>query len=604
MVSHNIYGQGGQEEGLAELFHLGQKRSVKLKLTQACSELKDLVKVVRDEANDSDERGNLRQDKCRLDQARQWVKSLANSEINASCSEGVSQPSQDFDRAEDARECEWAASNSFQNYSNNHFTYSQFLKCAAGFQAGLQERDFSGDWSLLGTPHKRDALLDLADRAETALNSLGPDSSESEGGAGNDSDGDGGQGSGGHGGSQSGNGHGGSGRSGEGGGDGGGSSSSGSRRRGPDDNGDGNRGDANPQSKRVRREEDGGHRGTGSSPAGGAGDNSEDSRGGGAASSFSGGQPELSLEQSVWRADEDPEAIPAEARQDELERRMAARRALIEFKNAQAAYAKQQSLSAGGGAGVAAEELVRPTVERQRIWMDGEWKKRVPVHRQEIKGWGTFYLKGQAAVEAKRRQPSTTILDPTDRGDKYVEQGSVYLQRSDFDGEGLFLLSGVRGLPKGSIVGPYAGTFFNTTAQSRHKTGSKEGTHWVTLRIRRAVMPTTVAGIDGAVRPKLVNGRRYNLEYYLRNGLSSLANSRPQTECNCKFVVEYPNYESVGKLYIDDEFCPVHVPMNQRVTCIPPAPHPTRATPHSTATVFADFGRQPLQSSAHCPMNI
>jgi hypothetical protein len=275
-----------------------------------------------------------------------------------------------------------------------------------------------------------------------------------------------------------------------------------------------------------------------------------------------------------------PEAIPAEARQDELERRMAARRALIEFKNAQAAYGKQQSLSAGGGAGVAAEELVRPTVERQRIWMDGEWKKRVPVHRQEIKGWGTFYLKGQAAVEAKRRQPSTTILDPTDRGDKYVKEGSVYLQRSDFDGEGLFLLSGVRGLPKGSIVGPYAGTFFNSTAQSRHKTGSKEGTHWVTLRIRWAVMPTTVAGIDGAVRPKLVNGRRYNLEYYLRNGLSSLANSRPQTECNCKLVVEYPNYESVGKLYIDDEFCPVHVPMNQRVTCIPPAPTPHG--PHPT----------------------
>ena len=116
--------------------------------------------------------------------------------------------------------------------------------------------------------------------------------------------------------------------------------------------------------------------------------------------------------------------------------------------------------------------------------------------------WGTAYLKGGAAQEAASRPPSTTILNPAHRGYKYVEQGSVQRRRSS--GESLCIFSGNRLMPKGSIVGPYVGDFFDADTQSRHKTGSEVGTRRPTLRTSRACMPLTVAGIDGPVRHKNV----------------------------------------------------------------------------------------------------
>ena len=239
-------------------------------------------------------------------------------------------------------------------------------------------------------------------------------------------------------------------------------------------------------------------------------------------------------------------------------------------------------------------EPVEPRVEQPRIWKDGTWHKRLAVPRREIKGWGTAYLKGGAAQEAASRLPSTTILNPADRGDKYVEQGSVQLRRSR--GESLCIFSGDRPLPKGSIVGPYVGDFFDADTQSRHKTGSKVGTHRLTLRTSRACMPLTVAGIDGPVRRTLVNGRRYDLNYYLTNGVASLANSRRHAECNCKLLVEYSNYGSLGQLYIDDEYCPDHVPMNQRVT--PPPTHATQPSRSCARLQDAVGGPQHAASSS------
>ena len=587
--------------------------------------LRKLVDITREQANG--EQGN--QAECKLEGARQWVKSLA--EILDSDPAGGSQASESLHRAEEASEREWAAQNSFQNYTRNlpcQFTLSQYLECAAGFQAGLQARRFSGNWAQLGKPHTTADLLDLADRAEAALDAFDLDSfvrgsaeiGGDDGGGGGDSDG-GGCASGGGPGSKRGSGD--PGGSGEGGGstgravddsdantDGGTAPLKRSRRGGAGGFGEhSSSGEAGGESGELEGGSGGGaatesvgaqgnssgrvgnscHSGSSSVQGGGGsrlcdwggrglrgGSDTVRSRCSAAASASEGGidslpnQAELSEEgtetasagDSVWYADEDPEAMPADARQEELGRRIAARQALAAFKRAQAEYAAQQE--AGGGGGAAAAEPVRPLVEQPRIWKDGEWLKRVAVPRQEIKGWGTAYLTGEAAQRAAGRPPSTRITGSTDRGDKYVEEGSLYIRRSD--GEGLCVFSGERGLPAGTIAGQYVGSFFDADAQSRHKTGSQQGRHWLTLRTSRASMPLTVTGIDGAVQSTLVDGRRHDLDYYLNNGVASLANSRRHAECNCKLLVEYPNYESIGQLFIDDEYCPDHVPMNQRVT--------------------------------------
>ena len=195
MWSHNIYGQAVQE-GLGALINLGQGRCVGFTLPQACGVLRKLVDITREQANG--EQGN--QAECKLEGARQWVKSLA--EILDSDPAGGSQASESLHRAEEASEREWAAQNSFQNYTRNlpcQFTLSQYLECAAGFQAGLQARRFSGNWAQLGKPHTTADLLDLADRAEAALDAFDLDSfvrgsaeiGGDDGGGGGDSDGGG-----------------------------------------------------------------------------------------------------------------------------------------------------------------------------------------------------------------------------------------------------------------------------------------------------------------------------------------------------------------------------------------------------------------------------
>jgi hypothetical protein len=640
------------------LFHLGQDRCVQLNLEQACRELRVLVLDIQDKANaeaaklargkqpDRDSEPE-EENECKLEKSRRWVKSLG--EIIESDPAGGSQASRSLHKAEEDAEREWAGQNSFRKHTRDlpsEFTLSQYLTCATRFQAGLQQKGFSGDWTELGMPHKYADLLVLANRAEAALDAVddldsddsSSESDSSESGGSGGEDGGGGRGSGRKRGRQNSNGSGDPGSSGRGGGGGGGGGSSSSNGRSAEGDSNANADGDSGQHKKSRREGAGGFREHSSAGgAGGQGDSYEGAscgssriqEGGGsllhdgrnsrgrkemrsrlrrsAAASASGGglggmpnQAELSEEgletrresasEGVWYADEDPEAIPAEARQEELGRRMATRQALADFKRAQAAYALEQA--AGGAREAAAVEPVEPRVEQPRIWKDGTWHKRLAVPRREIKGWGTAYLKGGAAQEAASRLPSTTILNPADRGDKYVEQGSVQLRRSR--GESLCIFSGDRPLPKGSIVGPYVGDFFDADTQSRHKTGSKVGTHRLTLRTSRACMPLTVAGIDGPVRHTLVNGRRYDLNYYLTNGVASLANSRSDADSNCKVLVEYSNYESVGQLYIDDEYCPDHVPMNQRVTPPPPPTPPRPAAPvHACKMQWVALSMQP-----------
>jgi hypothetical protein len=98
-------------------------------------------------------------------------------------------------------------------------------------------------------------------------------------------------------------------------------------------------------------------------------------------------------------------------------------------------------------------------------------------------------------------------------------------------------------------------------ARGRHKTRSKDCTHHLTLCPGWASLPPTESGIEGGVHHEPVQGRLQDISYFLRNRVASLANSRSRSDANCKLVLEYKNYENAGgKLYLDDEYCPEHVP--------------------------------------------
>ena len=267
----------------------------------------------------------------------------------------------------------------------------------------------------------------------------------------------------------------------------------------------------------------------------------------------------------MWYADENPSAIPKAQLDEEKNRRVAARLELRAYEKAVEEHKRQLAANSC----CKEPPPVKPKVTKPRIWHQGSWVDRIPVGSREIKGWGTANLRGESAKLAAARQPTSCILDSRDRGDKFVEGGRMNLRRAG--GEGLAIFNGDTELPQGFIVGPYAGGFMDAAAQSRHKTGPKDCTHYLTLCPGRTSLPPSISGIDGAVRHTTGKGRRYDIEYYLRNGVASLANSRPRSEANCKLIVEYTNYENAGgELYLDDEYCPRDVPLKQRV-CSPPS---------------------------------
>lgn len=613
--AYNLHASGGSKnDGLAALVELSQTRRAQMAFPQICDVVRDLVRITRNEAEQGNGEG------CKLEQAREWVKSLVD--ILHPDSGGGSQADVDLYRAEEVKEREWAAANSFQAHispSPCKLSFSQFLECSARIQNGLEERGFGGGWEQLAQPLGKEALMGLANRAEAALDAVQPGSrneldrelredrgdDDNNGGPGgdgggsrnhgrsNDNDGSPGGGLGGRSSSNS-------------------NSSQSQQHDSADSGGGGSGGGSNAiqsnggsittqkrssgqPSEHISKKQcrkagfgthlriagnespvagcvgnlnsrgDGGLRCAGSIagsvsrsdlPVGSLRPNIEESE----LSESDDGHASIGASNSLWCADEDPDAIPHEALQEELHRRMAAMQEHKKFKRAQKAYAKLQS------EGKEAVEPEQPILEQPRIWHDGQWHKRIPVPRLDIRGWGTANLKNEAAVLAAGRPLSTTILDSTDRGDKYIEAGSLYIRRTF--GENLAVFSGASELPRGTIVGPYVGPFFAADAQSRHKTGQQLCTHRLMLRPGRASMPLHISGIDGLVHKQstLVNDQRYDLGYYLRNGVASLVNSR--RKYNCKLLVEYSNYEGVGELFVDDEYCPVHVPMKQRVSLL------------------------------------
>jgi hypothetical protein len=559
-----LHGRGDvQEQGLAELIFLGISRCALLGPWEACGALGQLIAEVRAEA----EAVQVGQEQCKLEVARQWVQWLTTASVSRVQSQpasqagggddpsvtatlqspGASQPSAPVQlgqqtlpspgasqrsspvqlgqqdqlsqpssaaaglyRQEETAEREWAMQNSFQSICCGMapglppFKFAQFMRhCATKSQDALQAMRFVGGFSNIGLLHSKEDLLKLADRAETALASCDPGSYQRDGG-GDAEHGDGGS----------------------------------------SDSSDTDSGEHLPKKRRTNRGRDA-------------------HRGGDGNAGFTGRPQAHAVRSSIWWPDEDGVALEQlrdEETLAERARRTAARDALVEYHKALERYEELQRED-GQAVVDAAERPQRPKLTRPRVFINGKWEKRAYVPEMNIRGWRTAHLKGQQAQAARAKQRSTTVEG---RGDKYVEAGSFYIRRSHEDGEGLCLYTG-QALPKGTVVGQYVGRLIRAQVLQRHCQGDHVGSHYVSLR-NKASMPEMQNAIDGAIRIEPVDGNHYDLEYFLKNGPSSLANCDIPSLCNCKLMVEYRRYDQgLRQLHIDDEYCPDDIPALQRV---------------------------------------
>ena len=263
----------------------------------------------------------------------------------------------------------------------------------------------------------------------------------------------------------------------------------------------------------------------------------------------------------LWHRDENIGAIPDAQVAEEALRRLKARQL-------QKAYAKesQRSLEAG-------QEPPAEPMYDLRIWWPDDlgawgWRKRVEIPPRAIKGWKTANLNRHEARKAAQRVPDSNA---SIAGDKATFTDGVHLRRMLDEGLGVF--AGPNGLPANTMIVVYAGFLFGDSLLSKHKTRAKEGSdHKMALRVMRASMHPSVAGIDGDfVHSPQPGGNTYDLPYYVRNGGGNLLNARSFTKCNCILVVEYKKYERhpIEELRVDDCYCPDDWPLRQRARPLP-----------------------------------
>ena len=218
---------------------------------------------------------------------------------------------------------------------------------------------------------------------------------------------------------------------------------------------------------------------------------------------------------------------------------------------------------ASGTVAVSAHPPVRPTVFISKIRLNDSWVKRLFNHRQDIMNWGTANLTGRRLSEAQAKPASTTLFDSTDRGDKFVPAGSLFIMRSEYGGEGLGVFAnGV--LPKGTVVGQYTGELCSTDLLYRHEADKSVGGHYLSLR-HYGTVPPHCNTIDGSPHTLADGSKVFDLEYFQRNGFGSLVNCDRQSNCNCKIILEYPSYHLFDQLYMGDEYCPDNTPWKNRV---------------------------------------
>jgi hypothetical protein len=598
-------------QAIARLVDLMVRRVVKLDLDSACEVLEKLAGEVQQEA-DSEANAYGRRN---VEGVRAFVKSLT-ARFQSSGPETRRSGQGLFD-AEEKDEQDWALKNSFcrvtgpgssQSSESDQLTFLEHVEYMASFQSELRKAGFSGGCDDLSKHLSKISLMGLVKKAKNALGALRSTDVDGDGYGGNDGNDGGGGSCGGRsgergnsdatGGGSGGGGNNGSGGgctrtsddSGRGGGGGGDNGSGGGRTRTSDDSGrggGGGGGDNGSGGGRTRTSDDSGRSGggvgdngsgggcirrsdgSGSGGGRGSGCDRDDRGGGGCAgqgynSSHNADKCNGNKEFKVWYADENPSAIPKAQREEEQNRRIAA---LLELRarNERAVTEATKQLNTNIRGEVGEPLPVEPKVTKPRIWYQGRWVDRIPVPQREIKGWRMANLRGANAALAGS-PPSSRILNSTDRGDKYVEGDRIFLRRAQV--ESLALFNGDKELPEGHIVGPYVGRLIAAAleAQGRHKTRPEDCTHHLTLCPGWASLPPTESGIEGAVHQVPVQGRLQDISYFLRNGVASLANSRSRSDANCKLIVEYKNYENAGgKLYLDDEYCPEHVPLKQRV---------------------------------------
>ena len=276
----------------------------------------------------------------------------------------------------------------------------------------------------------------------------------------------------------------------------------------------------------------------------------------------------------LWHRDENIRAIPDAQVVEEARRRLNARQL-------QKAYMQesQRRLEAGQ------EPSAEPMYDLRIWWPDDHgvwsWHKRVEIPPRAIKGWKTANLKGTDASMAAMRDPDSNAGIA---GDKTTFTEGVHLRRMLDEGLGVF--AGSKGLPAETMIVVYAGFLFGDSLLSKHKTRAKEGSdHKVSLRITRASMHPSVAGIDGDfVHAPSSGGNTYDLPYYVNNGGGNLLNARSFSKSNCKLVLEYTNYEDlpIERLRVDDCYCPEDWPLRQRARLPCPSHSNTDLTPHLT----------------------
>ena len=261
----------------------------------------------------------------------------------------------------------------------------------------------------------------------------------------------------------------------------------------------------------------------------------------------------------IWQRDEDIAAIPDVQLAEEGRRRVAARELLLKY---QKECKDKEELG---------EPIETPPKYDLRIWWqddqgDWSWHKRVKIPIQRIANWKMANLKGELLAKAKKRAVNS---DPQTAGNKITED-NVHLMRLPDEGIGVF--AGEEGLPGDSMIVLYAGFLFGDDQLAKHKTRANDGTdHRVALRVTRAAMHPSVAGIDGNFVHLPVDGDNvYDLPYYVKNGGGNLLNSRSFMLCNCKLDVEYDNYSNfdLGQLRVDDCYCPPEWPFKQRVSLL------------------------------------
>ena len=257
---------------------------------------------------------------------------------------------------------------------------------------------------------------------------------------------------------------------------------------------------------------------------------------------------------NVWLNDEDPSIIPEDLRREEEVRRIATKLALKRYKKLKRQYYDRVARGEADGGGVP----IRPKVLEPRIWWirkdgTGLWKRRIHNAEIMINDWGTFNLSRDEQAKARSRPRTSAISGPTDRGHKMLEAETVYVRRTNRAGYGVYAN---RDMHKGDIVGPYCGFPFSSDQLGKHSMGKDEGTHRLAIRRRLATMPLVFAGIEGLILKTGTkhNDKEYGLRYYRKNGYGSVLNSDRQSECNCKVIAEYQNYEGLrgGDLYVDD----------------------------------------------------